>query len=165
MTNCIKRHKTSLRVCIRISLPLLLLVTACVEAPPQDVLDYESCLKFNTDPIEPTGDDDPHLGYKSVYGCHVDVSELAGGPSTGYPDGTLIVKTSTREDQDFVWLLASMRKTSGRWEWAEYTRNFPDEKFARIPVEKSVCIDCHVQVEPIDWVFTSYQSAIQAYAK
>ena len=46
---------------------LLFWLSGCVETPPDDVLNYASCLLMNPVPIEATGNDDPHLGLKSVY--------------------------------------------------------------------------------------------------
>ena len=52
-----------------------------------------------------------------------------------------------------------MRKINGSWEWAEYTRNFADESFAKLSIDDAVCTDCHAQVEAIDWVFSVYHGA------
>ena len=136
---------------------LLFWLSSCAETPPDDVLNYASCLLMNPIPIEPTGNDDPHLGLKSVYACNCTEEQLIGAPVDSYPEGALIIKVSRRETQDFPWLLATMRKHGGSWEWAEYTRNFADEAFARIPGGPQICTDCHSQVSGVDWVFTVYQ--------
>ena len=136
---------------------LLSWLCGCAETPPDDVLDYASCLLMNPLPIEATGNDDPHLGLKSIYACNCTEEELIEAPVHHYPDGALIIKVSSRETQDFPWLLATMRKREGSWEWAEYTRNFADEAFARIPGGTQICTDCHSQVSGVDWVFTVYQ--------
>ena len=159
-TNARIKHKQRLYLPTALALTLVtLLASACVEEPPADALNYENCLSFHAEPIPPTGDDDPHFGFKSVYGCNVDAEALTQGPVSGYPDGTLIVKTAVRDDQDFPWLLATMRKINGSWEWAEYTRNFADESFAKLSIDDAVCTDCHAQVEAIDWVFSVYHGA------
>ena len=133
-------------------------VAGCAETPPADVLNYDACILMTPTPLEPTGDDDPHLGFKSVYGCNVTVEQLQNAPVSGYPEGALIIKTATRDEQDFPWLLATMRKEGGEWTWNEYTRNFADEAFAHIPAGPDVCTDCHSQVAGVDWVFTVYQA-------
>ena len=134
-------------------------LNACGDRPPQDALDYESCLQMNAAPIQPVPGEDPHEGVKDVYLCHVDLEELfddQGQLIFNYPEGALMVKVSQKEHQSFPWLMATMRKRDGAWRWAEYTRNFGSEPYIEIPVSESLCIDCHQQAEAIDWVFTVY---------
>jgi len=125
---------------------------------PSDLKDYrERCERMNAEPIGPTPDD-PHDGFKEVYGCNVEAAELAAP----YPDGTLIVKESCPNgpcrDGDMVWLIASARKDNGRWRWNEYTRNFEDEEFVEILASENVCINCHKRVEEKDWIYTVYRA-------
>ena len=112
---------------------------------------------MNAAPIAPTHDD-PHDGFKEVYGCNVTADDL----KVPYPDGTLIVKESCPNgpcrDDNFVWLIASARKSNGKWRWNEYTRNFADESFAEIIAPEETCISCHKKVEATDWIYSVYQS-------
>ena len=116
----------------------------------------ERCIQMNREPLHATPDD-PHEGIKNVYACGISQEDLAarkvGEP---YPDGTLIVKESSREDQDYVWLVATMKKVDGAWEWREYTRNFASEDFLRLGVPEQTCIDCHTKVAGNDFLYQVY---------
>ena len=140
---------------------LLLCTLSCGETIPPELLDYRArCLPMNQEPLHET-EDDPHEGIKNVFACDVTLDQLldsAGAPVYPYPDGTLIVKESQKEGQDFTWLIATAEKINGAWQWREYTRNFGSEDFVRLPVSEQVCIDCHKQVEAIDYIFTPYQA-------
>jgi hypothetical protein len=137
------------------SLSLLLLVSACGATLPGDIPGYESrCIRMNAEPIA-RYDRDPHDGVKNVYACNVDEAVLQAN-TRPFPDGTVIVKESTREGDDFVWLIATARKNKGAWQWDEYTRNFADEDFRRILAGQSVCTDCHDGAEGADWIWTTY---------
>ncbi len=137
-------------------------VLGCADGLPSDVAGYaERCTRLNATPIPSKGEDDPHEGTKNVYACNVDPGALrdaAGRPVLPYPEGTLLVKESVQDGQGFVWVLALMRKQGGRWEWAEYQRNFADQDFGRLAVPESLCMDCHAQVEAADWVFTPFDA-------
>lgn len=127
------------------------LLAGCGETLPDDVADYrERCLKMTSEPI-PKTDDDPHEGEKDVFACNLSCAEVNERP---FPDGTLIVKESTRSDSDFPWLVATARKEGGSWQWDEYTRNFENEDFVRILPGEDVCIDCHKKWESQDWIVT-----------
>lgn len=135
-------------------------VVGCGTTLPEDVQDVASrCVRLNPNPIPPTRDD-PHSGFKVVYACNVEESFLKEG-TLPYPEGTVIVKESTKEDEDAPWLVATARKGPGQgassWQWDEYTRNFEDEDFRRILAGQGVCIDCHKGVESLDYIFTRYQ--------
>ena len=125
------------------------------------VADYkvaEDCFQMNAELIEPT-EDDPHQGYKNVYACNVTPEELrdeAGAPVFPYPEGTLIIKESTRENQDYRWLIATAEKKGGNWEWKEFTRNFANEEFAKLPVSEDTCVNCHNKVKALDYIYTIY---------
>lgn len=146
--------------------PLLVLLAlslaACSEELPADVPGYaDRCVRMNVEPIPPTEGDDPHEGEKNVYACNVTVGDLLasdGSRILPYPDGTLIVKESSKPSQGFVWLVATARKAGGSWEWDEYTRNFASEDLLRIPSSEAVCVDCHRKVEAVDWIYTGYQA-------
>jgi len=133
---------------------------ACAEALPAELADYaERCVLMNLEPIPPTADD-PHLGFKDVYACGVPEAELVapdGGPLRDYPVGAVVIKEATRSDAAAPWLVAVADKRDGAWAWAEYTRNFPDEPFLRIPASESVCTDCHQRARSTDWIFTRYR--------
>lgn len=64
-------------------------------APPDDVAGYASrCVRLNASAIPPYPGD-PHAGMKNVYACDVDQS-IVRANTRPFPDGTLIVKESTR---------------------------------------------------------------------
>lgn len=134
---------------------LATLASACGSTLPDDVPGYESrCIRMNAQPI-PRYDGDPHKGVKNVYACNV-AQQLLQANTRPFPDGTLIVKESTREDEGFAWLIATARKKGGFWQWDEYTRNFDDEDFRHILAGESVCTGCHVKAQTADWIFTTY---------
>jgi hypothetical protein len=125
------------------------------ETLPSDVADYETkCQRMNAHPIA-RYDGDPHAGNKNVYACNVDRIVLEAN-TRPFPEGTVIVKTSTKEDVAYPWLIATARKQGGSWHWDEYTRNFEDEEFVRILASEAVCTDCHRRAERADWVFTTF---------
>lgn len=130
---------------------------ACADTLPDDIADYRSrCVKMNRDPIPRTGDDDPHDGNKDVYACDVPLVTLEANQRP-FSDGAVFVKESTRDDVDFPWLIATARRVDGEWQWNEYTRNFESEEFVEILASEQVCIDCHVAVESIDWIYTQFE--------
>jgi hypothetical protein len=134
-----------------------LLALACGAELPSDVADYasrEGCVRLNAELI-PIYDGDPHKGQKNVYACDVPPATVMAN-TRPFPDGTLIVKESTRAGESFPWLIATARKQAGRWQWDEYTRNFADEPFRRILVGQSVCTDCHSRAKGADWIFTTF---------
>ncbi|MEN9579428.1 MAG: Cytochrome [Pseudomonadota bacterium] len=133
-----------------------LLAAACAEELPADVANYRTeCVLMNGSPIPQAGRDDPHNGVKNVYACHLSLAEVQANRRP-LPEGTVIVKESTRSDADFAWLIATARKSNGQWTWNEYSRNFSDEPFVHILAGEQVCIDCHQKVESADWIYTSY---------
>lgn len=128
---------------------------ACSPTLPSDVPGYESrCLRLNAQPI-PRYAGDPHKGMKNVYVCNASMEQVKAN-TRPFPDGTLIVKDSTREGELHTWLIATARKESGSWRWDEYTRNFGDEDFRQILAGESVCTGCHVKARDADWIFTTY---------
>jgi hypothetical protein len=134
---------------------VLLLTSACGSTLPGDVPGYEArCPQMNAQPI-PRYSGDPHEGIKNVFACNLGL-ELLLANARPFPDGTLIVKESTREGEGFPWLIATARKQGGSWRWDEYTRNFDREVFRHILVGESVCTGCHVKAQTADWIFTSY---------
>ena len=125
------------------------------ESLPADVADYQTrCARMNRNPIA-RYEGDPHAGSKNVYACNVDDAVLRAN-ARPFPDGTIIVKNSTKENADYPWLVATARKQGGTWKWDEYTRNFADEDFVRILASESVCTNCHRQAENADWIFTAF---------
>jgi hypothetical protein len=133
-----------------------LTIAACGgETLPADVADYQTrCQQMNQNPI-PRYDGDPHAGTKNVYACNVDIAVLRAN-TRPFPDGTVIVKNSTKENANYPWLVATARKQGGTWKWDEYTRNFEDEDFVRILASESVCTNCHEAAEHADWIFTAF---------
>ncbi len=133
----------------------LMTVFGCGATLPEDVEGYEErCTRMNATPLPPY-DADPHRGFKLVYACNVDLARLQAN-TRPFPDGTLIVKQSTRAGEDFPWLVATARKQGDAWRWDEYTRNFSDEAFRRILVPQSKCTDCHRKAQSADWIFTHF---------
>jgi hypothetical protein len=134
---------------------LIGLAAGCEAELPADVEGYaERCVKMNPAPIAPY-EGDPHRGMKNVYACNVDPALLRANQRP-FPEGTLIVKDSTRPPESAPWLVATARKRDGGWQWDEYTRNFPDESLRRILAGQSVCTGCHQQARALDWIFTAY---------
>ena len=130
-------------------------IVACGASLPEDVEGYEArCIRMNKDRIEPY-EGDPHKGWKNVYVCNLSTEEVRR--PRPFPDGTLIVKDSRREGEDFTWLVATARKANGQWSWDEYTRNFSNEDHRRLAVPESKCSDCHKKAESSDFIFTRYQ--------
>jgi hypothetical protein len=81
---------------------------------PDDVAGYEKWLKLNDQPIPPAEDADPHRGTKNVY-VNQERGLIApnGQQQFPYPDGTIVVKESIPTDEDFIGLIAIMRKMAG----------------------------------------------------
>lgn len=122
---------------------------------PDDLEDYATrCVRMNGEEIGPY-EDDPHEGFKNVYACNVPQATLKAD-TRPFPDGTIIVKESRREGEDFVWLIATARKREGSWQWDEYTRNFGNEGHRRLAVPQSTCTDCHQAARARDYIFTRY---------
>ena len=131
---------------------------ACGQPLPADVADYAStCIQLNAEEIPPD-DSVPHGDFKSVYACHVSEEELA---SRIYPDGAVVVKAARRSGQDYPFLIATARKVGGQWSWAEYTRNFPTERFLKLPIAEAVCVNCHRKYEALDWIATPYEAGLE----
>ena len=129
---------------------------ACGEPIPADLLDYEaSCVRMTAEEVPPYPED-PHNGFKHVYACHID-AELVGQPP--YPDGTLILKTARKAEHSYPFLIATAQKSDGAWSWAEYTRNFEDQDYLKLPIAEQVCTDCHAAVaDGLDWIFTGLEA-------
>lgn len=144
---------------MRVLLVLIALsLTNCTTLPGHVDGYEERCIKMNLEEVPPTPHD-PHDGYKNIYACNVELQALLDGSAIPYPEGTMIVKESFREGEDFPWLLATAEKKSGSWEWKEYKRNFANEDFVKILASEQVCIDCHKAVKDSgDWMFTFYES-------
>jgi hypothetical protein len=138
-----------------VALVLGALASGCGAPLPDDVAGYQSrCVRMNAQPIPPY-ESDPHRGMKNVYACNLTPEQVASNERP-FPDGTLIVKESTRVGEDFVWLVALARKQAGAWQWDEYTRNFADEDLRHGLASASVCTDCHTRARSRDWIFTTY---------
>lgn len=156
----------NLFVCALLSASLSASAAACAERLPAGEAYRTHCLRMNPEPIAPY-DGDPHEGWKDVWACDVteaDLLDADGDVRLPYPDGTLIVKESCAlapcdDDGSYAWLIATARKTAGTWTWAEYTRNFADEDFAKLPLDEAVCTDCHQKYETLDWISTLYDPA------
>ena len=127
---------------------------------PGLVAEYPGWLRLNRQPIGPRPGGDAHSGTKNVF---VNQARTAlapdGTPRFPYPDGTIVVKESTRPGTDFVWLVAVMRKRAGSdprhgdWTFTEYTRDGASERFA-LSARDGVCFGCHAVAIATDWVYT-----------
>ena len=140
-------------------LTCLMALVGCGESLPPDIVGYEtntSCVRLNQAPIEPY-EGDPHKGFKNVFACNVD-PVLVAANKRPFPDGTLIVKESRRSGENFIWLVATARKSNGRWRWDEYTRNFDNEDHQRLLLKQSKCTDCHKQAAAQDFIYTRFAS-------
>jgi hypothetical protein len=135
---------------------LAVLASGCGEALPPELGDYEAtCIRMTAEEIPPYPDD-PHSGFKHVYACGVSEGSLDALP---YPDGVVIVKASRKGEHSYPFLVATAKKEAGQWAWAEYTRNFPDQPFLKLPISEQVCTDCHGAVaESLDWIFTGRET-------
>lgn len=145
---------------LEIAAVAVVLASGCAEPLPDDLANFrDKCVKINAEPI-PEKDSDPHRGVKDVWVCNVEAAKIptpGGDGAFTYPDGTIVVKESTKDGQGYPWLIATARKEGGSWTWDEYTRNFPDQEFLRIYAKENVCTDCHKDVaESSDWIFTIY---------
>lgn len=127
---------------------------------PEDVAGYEKWLKLNAEPIPPVEGFDPHNGTKNVYvNQERDTIAPDGEQQFPYPDGSIVVKEAYRTNQDYIWLIAIMRKVAGSdpahndWKFIEYTRNGPDAEF-KFAFDDATCWGCHARVEDMDYVFT-----------
>jgi hypothetical protein len=120
---------------------------------PRYTAGYEEWSKLNRKPIPPR-DSDPHLGTKDVY------ASKDARRNGVFPDGTVIVKEAARPGNDFIGLVAVMRKRPGAdpahndWVFVEWTRETPDERFAEV-ASGAVCWSCHVGAAEHDYVWIS----------
>ena len=140
---------------------LLLIVSCSPDSLPADYVVDDDCVRVNEALIEPT-EDDPHEGFKHVYLCNVDPGLLVSDDQLifPYPDGTKYIKVSTLEGSSFPWLIATAEKVKGDWEWKEYTRNFKNEDYLLLPVDESVCTNCHKKAKATDYIFTAYSGNV-----
>ena len=127
---------------------------------PDDITGFDVWLRLNVEPIpiHPVGD--AHYGTKDVYANQTRETLAPGGvQQLPYPDGTILVKASTRPGRDFIGLVSIMRKRAGAdpehgdWQWVEYGRASGDEPFVEVGRD-AVCWTCHGIREPWDWVYT-----------
>ena len=85
----------------------------CSTPIPGDIENYATeCLLMTPEPHAPT-EDDPHDGFKDVYACGISEEDLLAltNQGTPWPDGSCVVKESTKEHQGFPWLIATASKT------------------------------------------------------
>jgi len=130
---------------------------------PADVAGFERWLRLNATPL-PVRPGDPHRGVKDVFvNRSRDQIAPGGAQRFPYPDGSIVVKASTRPGEDFVWLVAIMRKRAGsdpahgNWQFVEYTRPGAGDRFT-VLARDGVCWGCHGDVRAAsDWVFTTLE--------
>ncbi|HYR95704.1 MAG TPA: cytochrome P460 family protein [Candidatus Binatus sp.] len=140
--------------------------TTTLPGLPGDIAGYGSWLRMNAEPIpvHPVGD--AHFGTKNVYVNQTRDAIAPGGvQQLPFPDGTILVKESTRPGRDFIGLVSIMRKRAGSdpahgdWQWVEYARSSGQETFAEVERD-AVCWTCHKIREPWDWVYTRLDGAL-----
>lgn len=127
---------------------------------PDFVAGYTLWLRLNAEPIPPRPGSDAHFGTKNVF-VNQARETLAPDGTQGfpYPDGTIIVKESTRPGADFVGLIATMRKQAGSdpahgdWTFVEYSRSSATQPFSLL-ARDGACFGCHQIAETTDWVYT-----------
>jgi hypothetical protein len=136
------------------------LTVAAPPGLPDWVAGYDGWLRLNAAPL-PVRPGDPHRGEKDVFVNRTREEIASGGVQRfPYPNGAIVVKASTRPGEDFVWLVAIMRKRAGSdpahgdWEFVEYTRQSAGDRFT-VAARDGVCWSCHGDVRASsDWVFT-----------
>ncbi len=121
---------------------------------PRFTAGYDSWVKLNRKPIPPRPSGDAHLGTKEVF--------ASKPPRAGvFPDGTIIVKEAVRPGDDFLGLIAVMRKAEGSdpahndWRFVEFTRDSRKDRFGET-ASGAVCWTCHMGAEKTDyvWIYT-----------
>jgi cytochrome P460 len=122
---------------------------------PRFTARYKAWARLNRKAIPPRSSGDAHLGTKQVYAS----KERRGNGR--FPYGTVIVKEATRPGEDFLGLIATMRKRNGAdtahndWVFVEYTRESADTPF-RETASGTVCWSCHMGAAKTDylWIYT-----------
>jgi hypothetical protein len=127
---------------------------------PDDTAGYNTWLRLNANPIPPIDGGDAHRGTKNVFVNQTREAIAPGGQQQfPYPEGTIVVKESTRPGADFIGLIAIMRKKQGSdpahndWTFVEYTRNAADAEFSEV-ASGGVCTGCHSGARDTDYVWT-----------
>lgn len=138
-------------VLVAVTVSAVVVVTATAQTRrdglPAYVNGWERWPKINRKPFTSTGPlSSAHAGVKNVY---------ASKPKQGksYPNGTVIVKTIVKPGTTFVGQLAVMRKVKGRWQYIEWERSSPKQRY-RVLAQGSLCQGCHMQARANDYVFT-----------
>lgn len=125
------------------------------EGLPDDINGFQSWFKINSKPI-PHSDSSPHTPSKGDKNIYLNRDAL---PSD-YPfsNGTIIVKESLHKSETYVEWISIMRKIKdldpehGDWEFHEYTRSGPDDKF-KLAFKDNNCFGCHSSAkDTADWV-------------
>ena len=91
------------------------MIAGCAaEELPADFEPGADCIRVTIQPIPPE-EDDPHDGEKHVYYCGTPQEELWGdsGPVLPVPDGTTVLKTSRKLNQEHDWLIARAENKTG----------------------------------------------------
>jgi hypothetical protein len=127
---------------------------------PPDVTGYQSWLRLNAALIGVHPGGDAHFGTKNVYANQPRETLAPGGVQRlPYPDGTILVKESTRPGRDFIGLVSIMRKRAGSdplhgdWQFIEYGRSSARDPFVVVG-QDVICWTCHAFVASRDWVYT-----------
>jgi hypothetical protein len=104
---------------------------------------YARWTKLNRKPVTTPG---AHNGVKNVY------ASKPRGANRRFPDGTVIVKSIAEPGaKGLAAHVAVMRKTSGRWQWVEYS--LAGSRY-QVLARGQLCVDCHMRAKATDWVFT-----------
>jgi hypothetical protein len=132
---------------------------------PADVAGYRTWLRMNAEPIPIHGAADAHFGTKDVWVNQPrEVLAPGGIRRLPFPDGTVLLKESTRPGRDFVGLVSIMRKRAGTdpdhgdWEFVEYGRASAGEALAEVG-RGEICWTCHAFAasRQQDWVYTTLE--------
>ena len=108
---------------------------------------WQSWPRVNKKPFRDRGPlSSAHSGLKNVYASKRKVG-------SGYPEGTVVVKTIVKPGTRFVGQFAVMRKVEGRWQFVEYERSRANARYT-VLARGQLCADCHVMARRTDWVFT-----------
>jgi hypothetical protein len=138
-------------VLVAVAVSAVVVVTATAQTRrdglPAYVNGWQKWPKINRKPFTSTGPlSSAHSGVKNVY---------ASKPKKGkaYPNGTVIVKTIVKPGTKFVGQFAVMRKVRGRWQYIEWERSRPGQRYGLLE-QGALCQNCHMQARANDFVFT-----------
>jgi hypothetical protein len=119
---------------------------------PAYIAGYKRWQRLNRTPVRRGSP--AHSGTKNSY-----VSKPLRAGKKRYAVGTIIVKEAVNPGEDFVHLIAVMRKVKGfnprhnDWQMIEWTRDSASARFSEV-ARGQVCYSCHVGARSRDYVWT-----------